>query len=481
MGKQNQTPLLKVLQTLSQKRDSAFYAPGHKRGQGVPASLSDLIGKAVFHADLPELPELDNLFAPEGVIKSAQELAAEAFGAEQTYFLANGSTCGIIAAILAVCGEGEKIILPRNSHISAIAGLILSGAAPIFINPEYDPSLDLVLSITPEAVAAALKEHPDAKGVMMVYPTYHGICGEINAIAQITHRNNIPLIVDEAHGAHLHFHPSLPPSALAMGADITIQSTHKTLSAFSQASMLHRQGKRVSSERIRKALQLVQSTSPNYLLLASLDAARQQMATQGQELLEKTLNLVTSARNRLKEIPTITILESQQQPGFANLDPTRLTVYVNQLGLSGFAADEILHEQLQVTAELPMQYHLAFIISLGNTQRDIDELVQGFTTLVQNYSQPPIPIKTIPFTSLSPLRLSPRKAYFAETQTIPISKAVGHISAEIICPYPPGIPILMPGEEITQFARDYLQEIVSLGGKISGCSDMSLNTIKVVD
>ncbi len=232
---------------------------------------------------MPELPELDNLFAPEGVILQAQQLSAEAFGADRTWFLANGSTSGVVAAILATCGPGDKIVLPRNVHQSAVSGLVLSGAIPIFITPEYDPTFDIAHSITPTAVSEALARHPDAKAVMMVYPTYYGVCGDIAAIAHIAHQHNIPLLVDEAHGPHFTFHPDLPISALAAGADLTVQSTHKVLSALTQAAMLHTQGMRVDNDRLSKALQLVQSTSPSYLLLASLDVARYQMATQGKK------------------------------------------------------------------------------------------------------------------------------------------------------------------------------------------------------
>ncbi|NES84447.1 MAG: aminotransferase class I/II-fold pyridoxal phosphate-dependent enzyme, partial [Moorea sp. SIO2B7] len=380
---QSEIPLLDTLTILANQANTPFYFPGHKKGQGISAILADLWGKSVFKADLPELPELDNLFAPEGVIKKAQELASEVFGAEKTWFVVNGSTCGIIAAILATCATGDKIILPRNIHQSAIAGLILSGAIPIFINPEYDPGVDLAYSITPEAVKIALKQHPDAKALILVYPTYHGVCGDIKAIAEIAHQHHIPLLVDEAHGAHFHFHPNLPISALAAGADVSVQSTHKVLGAMTQASMLHIQGKRIDRQRISKALQLLQSTSPSYLLLASLDAARQQMALYGKQLMTRTLQLADEARSKITQIPGISVLEAIQPPtpGFMTLDRTRLTVNVTQLGLSGFEADEILHQQLGVTAELPMLQNLTFMISFGNTHADIDNLVAALTQI----------------------------------------------------------------------------------------------------
>jgi arginine decarboxylase len=484
---QTRTPLLDALRDCTNKPHAPFYAPGHKRGVGIPQPLADLLGSAVFRADLPELPQLDNLFAPEGAILEAQQLAAEAFGAEDTWFLVNGSTSGVMAAILATCGAGDKIILPRNVHQSAIAGLILSGAIPIFLNPEYDPILDIAHSITPESVADALKQHPEAKAVMMVYPTYYGVCGDVGAIATLAHQHNIPLLVDEAHGPHFAFHPNLPPSALSCGADLTVQSTHKILGAMTQSAMLHVQGTKVDIDRVSKALQLLQSTSPSYLLLASLDAARQQITLHGKQLLTRTLQLAATAKAKISQIPGLAVLEPvAATPGFVNLDLTRLTVTVSGLGLTGFEADEIL-AQHGVIAELPSLQHLTFIISLGNTQADIDNLVQAFITLSKEY-QPAIKPKInkklgniINGNIYSNIALiSPREAVFSATETLSVEKSSTHISAELVCPYPPGIPVLMPGEVITPEAINYLQQILALGGSITGCSDPNMKTLKVV-
>lgn len=519
---QAETPLLDALWECANKHHAPFYTPGHKQGRGISQRLSDRFGKAVFRADLPELPELDNLFAPQEVIQSAQQLAAEAFGAEKTWFLVNGSTCGVEAAILATCKAGDKIILPRNVHYSAIAGVILSGAIPIFVYPEYDPVLNIAHSITTDAIASTLKQHPDAKAVMMVYPTYYGVCGDVAAIASITHQYNIPLLVDEAHAAHFAFHPELPTPALAAGADLSVQSIHKVLSAMTQASMLHVRGNRVDFDRVNKALQLLQSTSPSYLLLASLDAARQQMALHGQELMTKTLQLADDARNRISQIPGLSVLQLIKSPGFVALDRTRLTVTVSDLGLTGFEADEILHQQLRVTAELPSLQHLTFIITLGNTESDIEQLVQAFIALARmrdegergrwgdgelrcrgasvqgsrgeklltthysllttntNHYSLPIANYSLPITNSPQTRLTPREAFFAPTETLPIEQTTNCISAELVCPYPPGIPVLIPGEVVTPEAIDYLQKIETLGGYISGCADSSLKQLKVV-
>lgn len=479
---QTTAPLVECLQSLAQHPKTPFYAPGHKHGAGISPQLKQWLGKAMFAADIPELPEFDNLFAPESAIADAQNLAAEAFGAEQTWFLANGSTCGIVAAILATCNPGDKLILPRNSHQAAIAGLVLSGAVPIFINPEYDPHRDLTLNVTPEAVQAALQAHPDSKAVFLVNPTYQGICGDLAAIASLVHKSHLPLIVDEAHGAHFAFHPDFPPTALRNGADITIQSTHKVLGALSQASMLHQQGDRVSPQRLSQALQFVQSTSPNALLLASLDAARQQMATQGEALMAQTLQYSDRARREIAQIPGLSVLNPPPSPesGFFALDLTRLTVWVDKLGLTGFAADEILNEQLNIVAELPLLRHLTFIITLGNTAADITALCQGFATLADR-PQTPQTFENFPLPATLPqLALTPREAFFAPTETLSSQNARDRVSAELICPYPPGIPIIMPGEVITADAIAYLQQVLALGSAITGCSDRTLKTLRVV-
>ncbi len=479
---QRTTPLLDALIHASLRKHAPFYLPGHKRGRGGPQTLLRQWGADVFRTDLPELPELDDLFAPEGVILEAQSLAAEAFGAQQTWFLTNGSSCGIVAAILATCNPGDSIILPRNCHRSVVSGLILSGAMPIFIEPELGP--DFAFGLSPQRIEQALTQYPQAKAVMVTSPTYEGVCVDIDAIATLTHRHNIPLLVDEAHGPHFAFHPELPPSALSAGADLAIQSTHKILGAMTQAAMLHTQGHRVSSQRINQALQWGQSTSPSYLLLASLDAARQQMALQGSQILETLIQRVNTTRQQLQQIKGLSLLGPlPTTAGFAALDPTRLTLGFRDLGLNGLEVDQMLHDDLAVTAELPMPSHLTFVPSLGTTQTDLAQLVQALKQLAQeargNSLQPPSTFdwKRNP---ISTPHLSPRAAAFAPQKTVTWEQAVGHTSAELICPYPPGIPVLYPGAKITQADADYLRQVKAAGGHITGCSDPHLETLRVV-
>ena len=302
------------------------------------------------------------------------------------------------------------------------------------------------------------------------------------AIAEITHQYNIPLLVDEAHGAHFAFHRDLPPSAMSLGADLSVQSTHKTLSALTQASMLHLQGDRICAQQISKALQLVESTSPSYLLLASLDAARQQMADEGDKLMSRTIALATEART-IAEIPRLSVLTPEIQPGCQHFDPTRLTIDVSKLGITGFEADEILHERLEVTCELPLLQHLTFIISLGNTTEDIQQLIKACRTLSKSAASEVISLPALiqPSSFIShPLQVSPREAYFAVTETVKIDGASDRLCGELICPYPPGIPLLMPGEIITSEAIDYLQQVLAVGGTITGCKDPTLQTIQTL-
>lgn len=486
MVNQTNAPLLEALLACAIGDNVPFYVPGHKKGKGTPQELIDQWGNCLFQSDLTELPELDNLFVPKDVILAAQQLASEAFGADQTWFLINGTTCGIVAAIIATCHSGEKIILPRNVHKSAISGLIISGAIPIFINPEYDPVLDIAHSITPQSVADALQQHPDAKAVLMVYPTYYGVCGNVDAIAKITHQYNIPLLVDEAHGAHFNFHPQLPISALASGADLTIQSTHKVLGAMTQASMLHIKGNRIDKDRISQALTLVQSTSPSYILLSSLDAARRQIALQGKPLISESLRLADMAIAQINQIPGLSVLgreKSKLTDGFFDLDLTRLTVTVANLGLTGDEADDILHQKLGITAELTSLKNITFVITWGNTETDMERLVQAFTTLANHHRRSEISPSFTRETLLPPVSspsISPRDAFFAPTEIVPIDLAVHRLCAELVCPYPPGIPVLMPGEGISENAIAYLKLVLNSGVAIVGCSDPTLQTIKVL-
>jgi arginine decarboxylase len=475
------TPIIKALHQWTTSEHAPFYTPGHKHGWGMGAEFTDLL-QAGLKLDLPEIPGLDNLAAPSGAIAESQNLAAQTFGATYTRYLVNGTSGGVIAAILATCQPGDQILLPRNIHRSIIAGLIHSGAVPIFVQPEYVPELDIAHSITPESIAIALEQYPQIKVIMVVAPTYYGVCGDLAAMAEIAHQHGIPLLVDAAHGAHLGFHPDLPPSALFLGADLVIQSTHKTLGALTQAAMLHVQGDLVDIGRVDRCLQTIQTSSPSYLLLASLDSSQAQMATYGRELLDRTLALTQKARSELSNIPDLLVLDLvRTQPGCRYFDPTRLTITTTGLGYSGYEADTILCDQYKVVAEMPSQRHLTFIISIGNREWDIEMLVAGMRGLAQQASAE---LEIAPIDWQSPLittpAITPRSAFFAALENVPIDQAVDRISAELICPYPPGIPVIIPGEIITAQSIHYLQDILKSGGEVVGNNDPTLHNLQVV-
>jgi arginine/lysine/ornithine decarboxylase len=473
----NQAPLIEVLQKVAMNSQVPFFTPGHKRGQGMASVLRQWWGAEVFQADLPELPELDNLLAPSGVLQQAQDLAAAAFGASQTWFLTNGSTAGIVAAILATCGEGEKIVLPRNVHQSVISGLVLSGAMPVFVEPAYDEVWGIAGGVTPSAVAGALTNHRDAKAVMLVSPTYYGVASDLEAIANIVHQYGIPLLVDEAHGAHFGFHPSLPPSAMASGADLAVQSTHKVLGAMTQAGMLHCQGERIDRQRLRQSLAMVQSSSPSYILLATLDAARRQMALQGRELMANALALGDRAAVELQQVAGVEVWEPTQ---FPRRDRSRITVDVSQLAGGGYEVDVLLHEEFGVTCELPTPYHLMFLITFGNTEEDIDQLVGAFCAVVRQGGRNFDGRIVLPAIPRPALACSPRQAFYAAQETVSWRQARDRISAVSVCPYPPGIPLLVPGEVISEAAIAYLAQVQDSGGTIVGCSDTDEQTIAVL-
>ncbi|NJK63177.1 MAG: aminotransferase class I/II-fold pyridoxal phosphate-dependent enzyme [Synechococcaceae cyanobacterium SM2_3_1] len=487
---QARAPLFEAIRSYCTLDKAPFHTPGHKQGRGIPQDLRDLLGEMVFKADLTELPEVDNLHDPDGVIQEAQILAAQAYGASRSWFLVNGSTCGVETLIMAVCDPGDRILVPRNCHKSAVAGVILSGAVPVYMEPDYDRSLGLAHGVTPASVERALQLYPDVKGVLVVNPTYYGVCSDIEAIAAIVHARNLPLLVDEAHGPHFAFHPRLPISALEAGADLVVQSTHKVISGMTQASLLHLQGDRVDPNRVRNILQLLQSTSPNYVLLMSLDVARRQMALQGTELLSETLTLAEQVRVQLNQIPGISCFGSERilsSPGFFDLDPTRVTVTVTGLGLYGFEAHDLVNDRFLVQPEMSTLHNVVFIFSIGNTDRDGERLVQSFVQLAQEQQQQMGEmteklqrLAAIQLPPLPPQRLSPRQAFFAPIHRIPFQEARGEVCAEIISPYPPGIPILVPGEEVTQEAIDYLLLVHEAGGFINGPEDVRLQTLKVV-
>ena len=473
----HQAPLLEAIANYLNIDHAAFYMPGHKRGAGIDLEFEQVLGKNLFRLDLPELPNL------EESISEAEKLAADGFGSDRTWFLVNGSTSGIAAMMLAVVGIGDKILIGRNCHKAAIAGLVLCGATPIYLETDYDSEFDLDCGVSPSTLQTALENHPDVKAVMLVSPNYFGLCGELEKLVAIAHSFNIPILIDGAHGGHLRFHPDLPMDALTAGADVVVHSIHKMGSSLTQTAMLHIQGTRVNSDRLNQAVQMLQTTSPNILLLTSLDVARRQMVVHGQELLERTINLSNWGRSQINQIPNLHCIEN-----IPNLDPTRLTVMVNKLGKTGFDVDEIFYNSLNVIAEMPTLSQLVFVVSIGNTSADMDKLIHAFRNLLDQFAKEIVlsPLKTFKTLAIPKIcqrltsSLTPREAFFSSSIAIPLKNSAGCIATELISPYPPGIPLICPGEEITKEMINFLQLIKNSGGVINGLSDRTMTTIKVV-
>ncbi|CAA2933999.1 uncharacterized protein LOC111404211 isoform X1 [Olea europaea var. sylvestris] len=482
-------PLVSALKASAEENAASFHFPGHNRGHAAPSSLRQLIGVRPFLHDLPELPELDNLFAPEGPILEAQKQAAKLFGASETWFLVGGSTCGVQTAIMATCLPGDTLILPRNSHMSAISAMILSGVLPKYIVPEYDHNWDIAGGISHLQVEKTIKElemegrKPAA--VLVISPTYHGVCSNIGAIVELCHMHKIPIIVDEAHGAHFGFHQQLPISALAQGADLVIQSTHKVLCSLTQSSMLHMSGNLVDRERICWCLQMLQSSSPSYLLLASLDAARAHLSDSRDTVFNKAVELTLEAKHMINKIRGISVLYLPNFSNFSAIDPLRVTIGVWRLGLSGFEADDILCRDFKVVSELVGTRSITFAFNLGTKREHVLRLVSGLKYLSENFSASADTenravdiLCSAPFNDIS-MNLSPREAFFAKKAKIGIEDSLGKICGELICPYPPGIPVLIPGEIITDGALNYLLRVKSQGAIISGAADHLLSSLLV--
>ena len=482
MNDANRAPLAAAMKAYAASGALAFHTPGHKQGLGAHPLLRALVTEEGLHEEVSLAEELDVLHRPEGCLKEAQRLAARLWGADDAFFIVNGTTEAIHIMLMAALSPGDEVIMPRNAHRSVIGGLVLSGARPVYISPEQDDVLGIAHGVTEEAVRQALAEHPGAKAVFAVYPTYYGVASNLRGIAEAAHEKGVPLLVDEAHGAHLRFSDKLPPDAISCGADLVAQSTHKLLGAMTQASMLFRKGARVPEERVRRTASLLTTTSPNYLLMASLDIARLQMEEEGNALVVRAVRLSEELRDAVNTLPGLWCFgrERMGRPGAAALDLTKLTVNVSGLGLSGEEAMRFLRKK-NIQAELADARNVLFIVSVADTERETERLFEALkelsaenagkdSALLLSVSSPPN-LKTI---------LSPRETFYAARERLPLAQSVGRIAAEEITFYPPGIPAIAPGEQITEEAVGYLREMSRMGMKVTGAQDVSLSTVCVV-
>ena len=490
---QTRTPYFDVLLDYVDSGVIPFHTPGHKQGIGMDREFREFVGDNVLSIDLTQIRGLDDLLQPSEAIVEAQALAAEAYGAEHSFFLINGSTSGNQIMMMTAVNPGQKIAVPRNAHKSMMGGLIMSGAYPIYMQPEVDEELHMDMTVTAETVAATLREHPDVKAVYIVSPTYYGVAADLEGIAAVAHDHGVPLLVDEAWGPHFRFHPALPISAIDAGADLCINSTHKMLSSMSQTAMLHQQGERVRYDRLKAVVKLFLSTSPNLVLVASLDVARRQMATEGAALLSRTIEMAEETRRQLNAIDGVQCFgaELAGRPGFADFDPTRVTITVKNLGYTGYEAEEILRRRYNVQVELADLFNCVALFTIGTTIEAADRLVSAVRELARE--DRPLDIfspsgvlerrlktDTYHLPKIPPIRMIPRDAFLATTEFVKFKESAGRICAEVITPYPPGIPVISPGEEITEEIISYLDLELRAGGRMQGPYDDQLRTVRVV-
>ncbi|WP_127588660.1 aminotransferase class I/II-fold pyridoxal phosphate-dependent enzyme [Paenibacillus koleovorans] len=491
----DRSPLYEQLAATDKRGYARFHVPGHKAratsGGGAEAlAQEDAYLRDLLKIDMTEIPGLDDLHHPEGAIREAQGLAAECFGAEETFFLVGGSTAGNLAMILTVCGRGDLLLMQRNVHKSAIHACMLAGCRVVFLPPGWDADSGLAAGVAPEAVSAAIQRYPEAKAVFLTNPNYFGMGGDLAALARAAHEGGIPLLVDEAHGAHYGFHRGVPASAMQSGADAAVQSTHKMLTSLTMGAMLHVQGPRLDRDLLRQRLAMVQSSSPSYPIMASLDLSRRLMQTRGPALLEDALHRVTQFRERLAADTggAYKLLGPAPTPAYETLDPFKLAVRAaDGSALSGFQLlDEL--ERHGCVAEMADAQHVLLACSLLTSEEDLARALQAFRSIaearqlhdVDDRPSSPIPLlaETLAFSSAEPVTFDLQSSASREAATaVPLEQAVGRVSAEMVTPYPPGIPLLYPGESISQQTVQTLQQLAALGARFQGAADPRLHTM----
>ena len=482
MDKQNKVPIFDTLLGHAKRNVTSFHTPGHKNGKGIDPILKEVTGDGLYKFDVTVFDEVDSLHDPEGPIKKAEELMAEAYGVKHSLFLVNGTSVGNIAMFLSACDPGDSIIVSRSSHKSIMGGIILSGVWPIWLQPTIDQNLDIIFNSTYEEIKQALDMYPEARAVFLTSPTYNGVATEVKKIADLCHRKGKILLVDEAHGPHLKFNDKLPMSAVDAGADLCVQSTHKILSALSQGSVLHHNSKLVDINRVKKIVSMLQTTSPQYLTLASIDLARRQAVLHGKGMFDKVIEAAEWARKEINEkIPNMRCLtKADIKDRNFDLDLTKLTINVTKTGLSGYEVDEILAKKYNIQVDCSDTFNLIAIMGIGSDMEDVQKLVSALKEISKKYKGTQKNwILKIPSLATE-MVMTPREVFLShDIKKIPLAKSVGHVSAQVLTPYPPGIPVVIPGERISKEICDYLVEMASKGIRISGQEGDILKMVKV--
>jgi len=479
---QSRTPLLDALKAYHAEGVVPFDVPGHKHGNGLP-EFKEFLGPKVMQVDVNSMKCLDNLGNPTGVIAESENLLAASYDADQAFFLVNGTSGGVQAMIMSVCKPGDKLILPRNAHKSATNGLIMSGALPVYVQPRFSDELGIALGVATEDIKKAIFDNPEAKAVFLINPTYYGSASDLKEVVELAHANNMVVLVDEAHGAHLHFHGDLPMSAMKAGADLAAVSLHKTGGSLTQASALLMKGSRINGKYIRKIINLNQTTSASYLLMSSLDVARKNLATRGEAMLEEVLGYCRMARTEINKIDGLYAFgkEIEDGEGTCAFDETKLVVNVTGVGLTGFKVYDILREDYGIQMELGDTGNVLAIVSLGDSEQSLSKLVYALREISKKHFKSHKLVHRVPKPHDLELAISPRDAFYADKEIVTLSEAIGRVSGESIMAYPPGIPVITPGELITEDVVNYIEFLKSEDTMITDMDDPTLINIKVIE
>lgn len=459
----------------------SFDVPGHKQGKG-NTMLRDFLGDKCLSVDVNSMKPLDNLNHPTSVIKEAEELAADAFNCDRAFFMVGGTSSSVQGMIMSVCKEGDKIIMPRNVHRSAISAIILSGSIPVYVSPGISKNLGIPLGMSLKDVEKAINENPDAKAVFVNNPTYYGICSDLKSIIDLAHKNNMLVLVDEAHGTHFYFGENLPPAAMHLGADMSAVSVHKTGGSLTQSSLLLANTERVNPDYVRTIINLTQTTSGSYLLLSSLDIARKNLELNGREIFSRILELSEYARNEINSIGGYYAFSREIINGDSiyDFDRTKLSVHTLDIGLAGIEVYDMLRDDYSIQLEFGDLANFLAIISVGDTYFAIERLVSALAEIKRTHAKNKA--NMIDHEYISPVvKVSPKTAFYSKKKKVELKNSIGQISGESIMCYPPGIPILAPGEMITKESIDYILYSKEKGCLLTGVEDMNIEHINILD
>ena len=476
---QDNAPIYEALERMRRMRVVPFDVPGHKRGRG-NQELTDFLGEACMSVDVNSMKPLDNLCHPVSVIRDAEDLAAQAFGADSAFFMVGGTTSAVQSMILYACKSDDKIIMPRNVHRSAINALILCGAVPVYVNPDVNNTLGIALGMSVSQVEQAILENPDAKAVMVNNPTYYGICSDLKKITELAHAHGMLVLVDEAHGTHFYFGDNFPLTAMAAGADMASVSMHKSGGSLTQSSFLL-MGRNVNSDYMRQIVNLTQTTSASYLLLSSLDISRKRLALHGRDIFSKTVEMAEYAREEINAIGGYYAYSRELINGDSiyDFDISKLSIFTLPIGLAGIEVYDLLRDEYDIQIEFGDIGNILAYISVGDRNRDIERLISALSEIKRRFGKTESGLLTQEY--INPIVAeTPRNAFYGGKRSLPLDEAAGCVCSEFVMCYPPGIPILAPGELITDEIIKYIKYAKEKGCSMTGTEDINIERLNVL-